>query len=35
MNPIPLLTENVSNLWYWTYGISTNKPVLINSYPPG
>ena len=21
MNPIPLLTENVSNLWYWTYGI--------------
>jgi len=21
MNPIPLLTENVSSLWYWTYGI--------------
>ncbi len=21
MNPISLLTENVSNLWYWTYGI--------------
>ena len=21
MNPILLLTENVSNLWYWTYGI--------------
>jgi uncharacterized protein (DUF58 family) len=21
MNPVKLLTENISELWYWTYGL--------------
>jgi uncharacterized protein (DUF58 family) len=21
MNPIPILTEAINNLWFWTYGI--------------
>lgn len=29
MNPIKFLTENVSELWYWTYGLVAGWGVMF------
>lgn len=29
MNPIKLLTENISELWYWTYGLVAGWGVMF------